>query len=149
MPKVFNQMSKKDVRAAANDFAALHKRHAGSMMSPAMCGGDKIFAISGLPAANATPSDPYPAYLIEYKNKLPWNGINPVLPRDHNTCAEAHVWCEVIARGKIPKNFILFSFNAQGIIASPCANCAQWVENAFGQVYKETTAYEKHTKQKP
>jgi hypothetical protein len=149
MAKAFNQMSAKDIKKQANTFSNLHQADAGRMMSLAMSGGDKIFAHSGVPAANATPLDHYPGYLLQYNAKLPWRKCTPVLERNHNTCAEAHVWCEIMGRGKDPKNFILVSFNARGNIASPCANCAQWVETAFGQVYKETPAYEGRTRQRP
>lgn len=149
MPKRFQEMSKKEIRKEAHKFANLHKNDAGRMMSLAMSGGSHIFAHSGAPAGKAGPLNPYPTYLIEYQNELPWNGLTPVAGRPHNCCAEAHIWCEIKARGKEPRNFVLVSFNSSGVIASPCANCAQWVEQAFGQVYKETPAYEGRSKQKP
>ena len=142
-------MSKKEIRKIANTFAKLHMEDAGRMMSLAIKGEERIYAHSSAPAAVATPLDPYPTYLVEYAAKLPWNGLTAVLARPHTTCAEAHVWCELMGRGKNPKSYTLVSFNADGIIASPCANCAQWVERAFFEVYKETPAYEGRTRQKP
>lgn len=144
-----NNIPRKDIKKRAHTVANIHKDDSGSMMSIAMDGKQEIYAHSGKPANVSTATDPYPTYLIELNSELPWNGLTAVLPRNHNTCAEAHLWCELKARSKNPLNYTLVSFNTNGIIASPCANCAQWVESAFGAVYKETPAYEGRSKQKP
>ncbi|MEN9865623.1 MAG: hypothetical protein RL748_1213 [Pseudomonadota bacterium] len=149
MSKSFNAMSKKEIKTAAHTFANLNQEKMGSMLSLALNGGEAVSAQSGAPAGAASALNPYPAYLIEQADRLPWNGLTPTLARPHNTCAEAHLWCELTGRGKNPKNYTLVSFNAKGIIAAPCANCAQWVERAFGAVYAETTSYEGHARQKP
>jgi hypothetical protein len=54
-----------------------------------------------------------------------------------------------MGRGRNPKSYALVSFNAKGVIAAPCANCAMWVSDAFAMVYAETTAYAGHRNQKP
>ena len=150
MPKNRNEMSAKDVKKAANTFANLHKDEVGRMLSLALDGKEQVFATSSPVGGVASPTNPWPTYLIELAGKLPWNGMTQGVPtRPFSTCAEAHVWMELMGRGKNPRNYTLVSFNREGIIASPCANCAKWVENAFGGVYKETPAYEGRSKQLP
>jgi hypothetical protein len=156
VPKKIAAMSSKDIRKAAHTFANLHRDDAGSMLSLALNGNEQVFAKSGPPTPPAGPNNPYPTYLVELASKLPWNGLTPAIApdrngnrRSHNTCSEAHIWCELMSRGKNPANYTLVSFNADGNIAAPCLNCAQWVNGAFGAVYAETTSYDGHGKQKP
>ena len=93
--------------------------------------------------------DPYPHLLRQYEAKLPWRGLTAPPNRAYSTCAEAHVWLDLCARAKDPRNYYLVSFNNFGEIANPCHNCAQWVDRAFALVHRETRAYEGHPKQKP
>jgi hypothetical protein len=141
----------KELKAAANSYAQRLKLKApDTMFSLAVKGNEQVFAHSGGIVRPPTAIEPYDAYLTELASQLPWAGLTPALDtRPHTSCAEAHLWCELKARGKNPRSYTLLSFNQTYVVASPCANCAQWVERAFGTVYKETPSYEGRTRQRP
>ena len=150
MPNPRKEMSSKDVRKAANSFANLHMDEVGRMLALAIDGQEHVFATSAPVGGVPGPTNPWPTYLAELGPKLPWRALTQAVPtKAFSTCAEAHVWMELMGRGKNPRNYTLVSFNRDGVIASPCANCAKWVESAFGGVYKETPAYEGRFKQLP
>jgi len=126
------------------------------MVAMAINGPESVCAQSGEIGGVVGPMNPWPRYMQDYVRLLPWRGLKPaVLPdrngnrRPHSTCAEAHLWSELMGRAKTPKNYTLVSFNASGVIAAPCANCKQWVETAFGAVYSKTTTYEGNAQQRP
>lgn len=81
--------------------------------------------------------------------ELPWNGLTPKLDRPFRACAEAALWLELKCRGKNPRVHAISAFNEKGHLAAPCANCALWVERAFGTIIKPTPHYEGRTKQRP
>ncbi|ASI91759.1 hypothetical protein [Vibrio mediterranei] len=117
----------------------------GKMMAFAYDGKQAVFEASGyIPGKN------YQEYAREFAAEAPWRSlIRKNLTRQFCDCAEAHVWLEIVARGKNPKNYIIGALNERGNFASPCQNCALWVDSTFKAVYRTTPAYEGRTKQVP
>ncbi|MFW6854758.1 hypothetical protein [Burkholderia gladioli] len=156
MPK--EQLSIQQIKAAANEYAVKtrDKNVDGRMMTLAISsdGKQRVFGMSGgikPDDGEVDPAAPYAQYLETYRAKAPWLALPSPGPanRPYYVCSEAHVWLELMGRNRNPKQFTVVSFNRLGIIASPCANCSLWVENAFGALYKETTSYEGHDRQRP
>lgn len=121
------------------------------MFCVAVLGDDHVFGVSGgITQQDGGSADPYPAYLRQYKDFLPWKGAPPIPPngRGYENCAEAHVWLELRGRSKNPKLYTIASFNSAGEFAAPCQNCQQWVGKSFRYVDTPSRAYEGHPKQK-
>jgi hypothetical protein len=147
------------IKAAANEYAikTRAKNVDNRMMSLAISsdGKLKVFGMSGGIKADdedeVDPASPYPQYLNTFQAKTPWLALPLPSPakRPYYVCSEAHVWLELMARNRNPEHYTIVSFNSLGIIAAPCANCALWVDKAFGAAYKETTTYEGHDRQRP
>src|ERR1700754_3989595 len=143
MPKP--SLSIQQIKAAANEYAikTRSKNVEDRMMTLAISsdGKQKVFGMSGgikPDDGEVDPVAPYWQYLETYRAMTPWRHLPPT-KRPYHMCSEAHVWLELMARNHDPKRYTVVSFNKLGIIATPCANCALWVEKAFGNVYKETT----------
>jgi hypothetical protein len=81
----------------------------------------------------------------------PWNGKPQMVtpPRDHQLCAEAHVYAKIVMSGENPKKYDLISYNAAGVVAPPCANCKTWVGGAFASVRKLGATYRPGSTQAP
>ncbi|MFC0397595.1 hypothetical protein [Paraburkholderia rhizosphaerae] len=153
-----NSLTIHQIKAAANEYAisTRDKNTDNRMMSLAISSDAKlkVFAMSGgiaPPDGTVDPTKPYPQYLQLFEPKAPWRSLQVPGPanRPYSVCSEAHIWLELMGRGRNPRHYTLVSFNRLGIIAAPCANCSLWVENAFGAVYKETTSYAGHDRQRP
>lgn len=153
-----NSLSIPEIKAAANEYANLnrHKNTESRMMTLAISSDarQKVFGMSGNitpPDDKVDPTKPFPQYLAQFAPMLPWLTCPSPGPanRPYQVCSEAHVWLELMGRGRNPRDYTVVSFNKLGIIAAPCENCALWVEKAFGAVYKETTSYAGHDRQKP
>jgi hypothetical protein len=108
-----------------------------------------LLAVSGNVAEIATPAKPFAAYLKEFRDFLPWNGLQEIESRPFSTCAEAHLWLELRARAKDPLHYYEASFTRRGNLSAPCRNCEQWVFKAFGQVFTPSAHYAGHPKQRP
>ena len=135
MQTITRSDARKLAEKLANDRGVLGKMSAVAIHTSNKL--DNVVERSGLPMLGSF----YESYLIEYAGDLPWRSSTQRTSLPFTTCAEAHLWCELIARGKDPKKYILFAFNAGGRIASPCDNCQEWVRDAFKEVYQETTIY--------
>jgi hypothetical protein len=151
-------LSIQQIKAAANEYANRNraKNVDDRMMSLAISsdGKLKVFGKSGgikIDDDEVDPAAPYSTYLKMYHARTPWLALPQPSPakRPYHVCSEAHVWLELMGRNHNPQNFTIVSFNKLGIIAAPCANCALWVDKAFGAAYKETTTYEGHIRQRP
>lgn len=94
--------------------------------------------VSGPLERVVAPARPFIAYLREFRNFLPWDGLTGVANRPFEIRAEAHLWLELVARGKNPRDYYETSFTKRGDISAPCANCDQWVFKAFEMVFTPT-----------
>lgn len=151
-------LSIQQIKAAANEYAikTRAKNVDDRMMSLAISsdGKLKVFGMSGgikTDDGEVDPAAPYAQYLDAYHARTPWLALPLPSPakRPYYVCSEAHVWLELMGRNRNPEHYTIVSFNKLGIIAAPCANCALWVDKAFGAAYKETTTYEGHIRQRP
>lgn len=106
-------------------------------------------AVEGRIADRPDPSRPFAAYLREYEAILPWKGLTQAEHRAFSTCAEAHIWLELVSRAKNPRDYYAASFTKRGDLSAPCKNCEQWVFRTFGQVFTPSLHYANHPKQKP
>jgi hypothetical protein len=64
----------------------------------------------------------------------PWAHLDPATNRRFECCAEADVYSQIISAGQNPRLYTLYSYNPNGHVAPPCANCALWVNDYFGRV---------------
>lgn len=139
LEKVAKKMSHKH----ANGKKALLALNAGRMCASCIDGGVSTKLFSGDTTLY------YQDAVGELAGELPWNGLTPALPRRFDACAEAALWLHLKCRKKNPKHFAITAYNEKGHVAAPCANCALWVEKAFGSVVKTTAHYEGRVKQRP
>lgn len=146
--------AKAHARALANEYGmgTAAKNQDGHMAALAFSLRDmnaKVMSLSGPIERVTSPERPFGAYLREFRDFLPWNGLTPVANRPFEVCAEAHLWLELTARGKKPRDYYEASFTKRGDLSAPCANCEQWVFNVFGHVFTPTLHYAGHPKQRP
>ncbi len=135
--------AKKMANKHANGKRALLALNAGRMSASCIVGGVTTKSFSG------DTMQYYQEVAGELAGELPWNGLTPVLQRRFDACAEAALWLYLKSRNKNPKHFAITAYNEKGHVAAPCANCALWVEKAFGSVIKTTARYEGRVKQRP
>ena len=143
----------KEARKLAKHYGMLTagKNEDGHMLALAfsMRSKESIMGISGGIEEISTPARPFAAYLREYAGLLPWKDLTPAERRPFSTCAEAHLWLELMGRAKNPRDYYAASFTKRGDLSAPCKNCEQWVFRTFGQVFTPTLHYANHPKQKP
>lgn len=145
--------AKKTARSLAKTYGnATTNRNDSHMMALAFSlarPDEHKFAYSGHVRDVSTPVAPYAAYLELFKDTLPWNGLQPAENRPFENCAEAHLWLELRARAKNPRDYYETSFTGKGNLSAPCRNCEQWVFRAFGHVFTPSAHYAGHPKQRP